>query len=140
MVYILHDQHSLGLSQEYKEGFFLSITNNSLFEPIMYMINESIKRNNKRKETHDFDYVEGVTLHRKPDNTLDFVDGSKYMKTTLKYNDNGTLGTVHILDKTTGKELLWTLTYEDFMLKSAIPEILNNGSGAIGEIGLPEVI
>lgn len=121
----------------------------SLFDPIMYMIDREVKRAFSRAEggTDDSnvkprkEYIEPIKLSRDSRGRLTSVEGWEHVDAELKYSANGILDHVIVTQRLTEKQLKINLVYDERkLLQEVIPEILEEGSGDPGYIDIPSVI
>lgn len=87
------------------------------------------------------EWIEPYTLIRDGNYRLVQVDGDEILQYNLYFRDDGLLDHVNVLHKLSLKELQITLIYDDKkMLQRIEPEVINEGNGNMGEIGLPNVL
>lgn len=129
----------------------MSVTYNNLYDPIMYMIEQHVRREfndlnggptgEKDSVLEHKEYIEGIKLHRDGKGRLQMVEGWFYLDYELSYNDKGLLSTVDARHKLTGKHLRISLLYDDKnILQEVDPEIISEGSGSPGKMNLPDVV
>lgn len=121
------------------------IAHNNLYDPVMYLINNSIKRHfNANGGSGDAGtgkrYIEGVTLSRDSRGRLKSVNGWEYIDYELNYSVRGLLESVDIKHRLTEKHLQIRLIYDDKQLLIEVePEIMNPGNGDPGKMDVDDV-
>lgn len=122
------------------------IPNKNLYDPVMYLINQNIKRHfnanppGSGDSSHEKNYIEGCTISRDHYGRVTSVSGWEYIEHTISYNNRGIIDMVDIKHLITGKHLQIRLMYDDKnWLIEVEPEIMDEGTGEAGKINVPDV-
>lgn len=131
-----------------KQNGGINVNLDSLYDPIMYMIENGIKRwsnaqsGNIEDEGGNYQYVEPIELIRDSRMRLMQVSGWEHVDVYLNFNTKGMLETVLGVHKLTGRSIRYTLEYDDRrLLQRVIPENVDESNGDDpGKIDIPKAI
>lgn len=126
----------------------INVNLDNLYDPIMYMIENGIKRwsnaqsGNVEDEGGNYQYVEPIELIRDSRMRLMQVSGWEHVDVFLNFNAKGMLETVMGVHKLTGRSIRYTLEYDDRrLLQRVIPENVDESNGDDpGKIDIPRAI